>query len=142
MTRDDKIEQLMGAFLNLKRSMTRRLVDSDACAATPVQTEILILISKGEARISDIANVIQASNSAVTQQVNQLVEGGFVNKTESVLDKREQLLKLTVAGKHVIEIKLQLMRERVERLVENLTDEELDQFIFLSNKIVEPNSKV
>lgn len=141
MTRDDKIEQLMGAFLNLKRSMMRRMVDADECAATPVQTEILILISKGESRISDIANTIQASNSAVTQQVNQLVDGGFVIKTESTQDKREQLLKLTTAGKHVIDTKLQLMRERVERLVVNLTDDELDHFIYLSNKIVEPNSK-
>ena len=137
ITRQDKIEQLMGAFLNLKRSMTRKLVGSDECAATPVQIEILILVSKGEARISDIASTIQASNSAVTQQVNQLVDSGFVRKQESSQDKREQILTLTHAGKIVIDTKMQLMRKRVEQLVVNLTDDELDQFIYLSNKIVE-----
>lgn len=134
--RQDKIEKLLGTFLNLKRSMMRQLVHADKCAATPVQIEILILVSKAEARISDIANSIQASNSAVTQQVNQLVESGFVRKQESRHDKREQLITLTHAGKIVIDTKMQLMRERVERIVVNLTDDELDQFIYLSNKIV------
>lgn len=127
----------MKAFLQLKRSMNRQMVEADNCAATPVQTEILIRISKGEVRTADIASGMQASPSAVTQHVNQLVEYGFVTKTESPHDKREQILTLTVAGKHVIDTKLQFMRQRVEHLVATLTDEELDQFIRISNKIAD-----
>ncbi len=137
MSRQDKIEALMKAFLQLKRSMNRQMVEADNCAATPVQTEILIRISKGEVRTADIASGMQASPSAVTQHVNQLVEYGFVTKTESPHDKREQILTLTVAGKHVIDTKLQFMRQRVEHLVATLTDEELDQFIRISNKIAD-----
>lgn len=137
MTRQDKIEQLMGSFLHLKRSMNRQLVGSDHCTATPVQIGILLIISKGETRISDIATIIQASTSAVTQQVNQLVDGGFVKKTESEHDKREQILVLTIAGKHVIDMKLKLMRDRVEQLISDLTDEEIDKFVEISNKIAD-----
>lgn len=137
MSRQEKIEALMNAFLQLKRSMNRRLVEADTCAATPVQTEILIRISKGEVRTADIAVAMQASASAVTQHVNQLVDYGFVKKTESLNDKREHILTLTVAGNHVINTKLQFMRERVEHLVSTLTDKELDEFIKISNKIAE-----
>lgn len=137
MDRQDKIEALMRAFLQLKRSMNRELIGTDACIATPVQTEILGMISHGTVRVADIAGVMQASASAVTQHVNQLVQGGFVTKTESTHDKREQILGLTVAGKQVIELKIQFMRNRVKHLVSNLTDEELDEFIKLSNKIAE-----
>ena len=56
MSRQDKIEALMKAFLQLKRSMNRHMVEADNCAATPVQTEILIRISKGEVRTADIAS--------------------------------------------------------------------------------------
>lgn len=137
MSRQEKIDTLMKAFLQLKRSMNRQLVESDACTATPVQTEILIRVSKGEKRLADIAASMHASASAVTQHVNTLVESGFLVKIESLQDKREQVLSLTIAGKHVIDTKLQFMRSRVERLVTTLTDEELDQFIRISNKIAD-----
>jgi len=137
MSRQEKIEALMGAFLQLKRSMNRQLVEADACVATPVQTEILGRISRGEVRTADIAASMQSSASAVTQHINQLVESGFVKKTESPHDKREQILSLTVAGSHVIETKLHFMRDRVTHLVATLSDEELDQFIRISNKIAE-----
>jgi len=135
MSRQEKVEALMSAFLQLKRSMNRQLVEADTCAATPVQTEILVRISKGEQRTADIALSMQASASAVTQHVNQLVDFGFVKKTESPTDKREHILSLTVAGTHVINTKLQFMRKRVEHLVSTLTDKELDEFIKISNKI-------
>lgn len=135
MNRETKITALMDAFLQLKRSMNRQLIETDACTATPVQTEILALIEKGEKRASDIAHAMGASASAVTQHINLLVEHGFVKKTESTTDKRELLLSLTVAGSHVIKTKRQLMRLRAESLVAVLTDEELDQFIQISNKI-------
>jgi DNA-binding MarR family transcriptional regulator len=137
MSRQEKIESLMNAFLQLKRSMNRQLVETDACPATPVQTEILVRVSKGEVRTADIAIAMHASASAVTQHVNQLVEAGFVKKTESAQDKREQILSLTVSGKHVIDTKLKFMRSRVELLVATLTDQELDQFISISNKIAD-----
>lgn len=137
--REAKITMLMDAFLQLKRSMNRHLIESDACTATPVQTEILSRIARGEDRASDIAAAMGASASAVTQHINQLVEHGFVKKTESPNDKRELVLHLTTAGRHVIETKQQLMRARIERVVAALTDEELDQFIAIANKIAHAN---
>jgi DNA-binding MarR family transcriptional regulator len=133
----EKVDVLMAAFLQLKRSMTRQMIGNDACSATPVQTEILEHISHGAERVADIAAIMQASSSAVTQHINQLVRAGFVTKTESAQDKREQLLRLTIAGRHVIEMKKQLMRSRVEQLVSELTEEELEIFINISNKIAE-----
>jgi DNA-binding MarR family transcriptional regulator len=137
MSRQEKIEALMEAFLQLKRSMNKQLVEADTCVATPVQTEILVRVSRGEKRIADIAIAMQSSASAVTQHANQLVDAGFLKKTESAHDKREHVLGLTIAGKHVIETKLQFMRSRVEHLVATLSDKELDEFIKISNKIAD-----
>lgn len=125
----------MKAFLQLKRSMNRQLVESDANAVTPVQTEIMIRVQRGETRIADIAVAMQASASAVTQHVNNLVQAGFVTKLSSPEDKREYVLSLTAKGATIIDEKMRSMRKRVEQLVANLTDAELDEFIKLSNKI-------
>lgn len=141
MSREEKITALMDAFMQLKRSMNRQLIEVDACAATPVQTEILARIARGENKAGDIAAAMGASASAVTQHVNQLVDHGFVNKKESLADKRELILHLTVAGKHVIEMKQRLMLGRVENIVGALTDDELDQFIAISNKIAQHQQK-
>ena len=139
MSREEKITELMKAFLQLKRSMNRQLIENDECTATPVQTEILARIANGESRAADIAENMGASASAVTQHIHQLVEHGFVRKNESQRDKREQILELTTAGKHVIETKQQLMRYRVEKLVAVLSEDELDQFIAISHKIAQTN---
>jgi DNA-binding MarR family transcriptional regulator len=137
MSRAEKIEQLMKAFFQLKRSMNRQLEEVDSCSATPVQTEIMARIKKGISRTADIAELMQASASAVTQHVNQLVESGYVTKTESTHDRRELILSLTPAGKTVIDKKMEFMRKRVENIVSTLTDDELDEFIRLSTKIAE-----
>jgi DNA-binding MarR family transcriptional regulator len=137
MSRAEKIEQLMKAFFQLKRSMNRQLEEVDSCSATPVQTEIMARIKKGVSRTADIAELMQASASAVTQHVNQLVESGYVTKTESTHDRRELILSLTPAGKTVIDKKMEFMRKRVENIVSTLTDDELDEFIRLSTKIAE-----
>lgn len=141
MSREEKIAALMTAFLQLKRSMNRQLIEGDTCSATPVQTEILMRIARGADRASDVAAGMGATASAVTQHVNQLVEHGFVKKAESLHDKREIILSLTTAGRHVIDTKQRLMRARVEQLVAALTDTELDQFIAISNKIVQHQQK-
>jgi len=82
---------------------------------------------------------MHATPSAITQHLNALVDQGFVKKTDSVADKRQTRLSLTTAGTHVIEVKQQFMRKRIEQLVETLTDEELDQFIAISKKIATNN---
>lgn len=138
MGRQKKIDALMKAFLQLKRSMNKQMVEADTCTATPVQTEILAIISgKNSLRAADIAKSMNTSPSAITQHINQLTESGFVKKYESEDDKRQTLLSLTVAGMHVIKTKQELMRTRVERLVDSLSNAEIDEFIKISKKIAE-----
>jgi len=139
MSRQEKIAALMEAFMQMKRSMTRHMVESDTCPATPVQVEILIRIARGETKAANLAAEMHATPSAITQHLNALVDQGFVKKTDSVADKRQTRLSLTTAGTHVIEVKQQFMRKRIEQLVETLTDEELDQFIAISKKIATNN---
>ena len=138
MSRQQKIDALMKAFLQLKRSMNKQMVEADKCTATPVQTEILsIIASRHTIKAVDLAKKLNTSASVITQHVNQLEESGFIKKTESSEDKRQTIISLTSAGKHVIDIKQQLMRNRVEGLVDSLTNDELDEFVKLSKKIAE-----
>lgn len=137
MNRQDKIQAMMDVFLQMKRSVHRQLMAADACSATPVQTEILALVSGGTDRVADIAQAIQATPSAVTQQVNQLVETGLIAKTDSAADRRQQHLSVTTVGHNVLATKRRLMHARLEHIVDVLTDEELDQFIAISKKIAQ-----
>ncbi len=139
MSRQEKIAALMEAFMQMKRSMHRHMVEADASPITPAQVEILIRIARGETKAANLATEMHATPSAITQHINALEEHGFVKKTGSKNDKRQTDLSLSVAGKHVIELKQQLMQQRISELVEVLTDEELDQFIAISRKIANNN---
>ena len=135
MSRQEKIAELIDAFMQMKRSVHRHMVDGDASPITPAHFEILIRIARGETKAANLATELHATPSAITQHINALEEQGFVKKTSSKNDKRQTDLSLSVAGKHVIELKQQLMQQRITQLVEVLTDEELDQFIAISRKI-------
>lgn len=135
MSRQVKITELIDAFMQMKRSVHRHMVDGDASPITPAHFEILIRIARGETKAANLALELHATPSAITQHINALEEQGFVKKTVSATDKRQTDLTLSVAGKHVIELKQQLMQQRITQLVEVLTDEELDQFIAISRKI-------
>ena len=135
MSRQEKIAELIDAFMQMKRSVHRHMVDGDASPITPAHFEILIRIARGETKAANLALELHATPSAITQHINALEEQGFVKKTVSATDKRQTDLTLSVVGKHVIELKQQLMQQRITQLVEVLTDEELDQFIAISRKI-------
>lgn len=137
MNRDQKIADLTNMFIELKRSMHKRLEDGPyRWSVTPAQAEILIRIARGETRTADLATAMYASPSAVTQHINQLAEAGLVHKTVSPYDRREVVLSLTPTAKRVIQSRQKLLRQRVEKIVGILDDQELEQLVTIINKII------
>ncbi|MEA1960765.1 MAG: MarR family transcriptional regulator [Bacillota bacterium] len=91
--------------------------------------------------ISALAKVLLVSKPTVTNTVNNLVEAGYVNKIQSLEDRRVYFVKATKKGMKIIAAHVELQREFVKELIEPLTSAEVTQMITLFEKIVRQHNK-
>lgn len=89
-----------------------------------------------EPTISAVAERLGFSKPSVTAGINKLVRLGFVNKTQSILDKRAWHVHLTESGERLVEAKYQALQAYGQALNAALSPEEARQFEALLQKIV------
>jgi DNA-binding MarR family transcriptional regulator len=93
-------------FLSLLRTQKLLLVsrghlpraDADV---DPTAYPVLFTLTRGPARISEIAPLVQADLSTVSRQVSALAGLGLVTKATDPVDGRAQLIALTAPGRAV-----------------------------------------
>src|SRR6185503_6760357 len=61
------------------------------------------LLHKGPQTITEIQNRVQLASGSMTAAVDRLEEKGFIRRTSAPGDRRAKLLKLTPAGKRIVE---------------------------------------
>lgn len=133
MTTQEKIERLLQSMAENRRVMAKHFhTDSKI---TKAQYEILWQINCGARRVVDMANTLETSTSAVTQQVQQLVEDGYVQRQTSSTDRREAVLSLTGSGQKIVEEFHNNLKAWAEGIASALSDEELSQYIDINTKI-------
>ena len=101
---DEMKEQLMNAMFNLVLAINK---EADRCGKEcggfneKEQIILLYLGKNDDAKMSDLAGVIDAPMSTVTSIVNKLVENDYLNRTHSVDDRRIINVSLTTKGKNI-----------------------------------------
>ncbi len=136
MDKDVKIEELLSTFRQFKRHMHRQMathIDADISGA---QAEILIVIGRGMDRLRDVAEALDITPSAATQQLKLLQLSHLVESVESPEDRRENLLSLTRKGRIFLRHYRSMVKQHVRHSVHRLTDEEIEQFILIMNKMM------
>ena len=135
MTKQARIEQLLQCFAENRRLMARQIqIDN---SVTKAQYEIMWQIHAGIHRVVDVAAQMQTSTSAVTQLVQQLVEGGYVERQSSSTDRREVVLSLTKSGQECLDKMHTSLRKWAAGIANALSEQELDQYIAINNKIAD-----
>lgn len=86
--------------------------------------------------ISEVAHKLDVAKPTVTNTVNSLVAGGYVDKVLSSDDKRIHFIKVTSKGKKIVQAHDQVHRSLAKELIEPLTPEEISQLISISEKIL------
>jgi DNA-binding MarR family transcriptional regulator len=99
---------------------------------------------KGSCTVTDIANHLGITLSAVTSLVDKLCILGLVIRIRSEMDRRVVFMKLTEEGVRVLEEVDEKRNEIFEKAFSNLSIEEINNFFSVIDKVTENilNSKV
>lgn len=85
--------------------------------------------------MSSIAKDLTITVGTLTIAINHLVKKGFVERVRSSKDRRVVLVSLTRKGKAAFRHHMAFHNEMVERILENLDDDELDVLVRSLQKI-------
>ena len=81
---------------------------------------LLMIKSAGEVRVTELCDLLQLQQTAVTQLVRRTEEAGLVERRNDVDDGRVSLLRLTPAGETLLKQVLAALRAESEGLAEAL----------------------
>lgn len=128
MSRASKIEELDRVFVEMARFfISHWLVEEEEIS--PKQFILLrVLHEKGRSTVSDLANILKQSNSATTIALNRLVKSGYIDRIRDEQDRRVVWVTLSEKAIPLIEGLLNRRRALMRKLMENLSNDELDQF--------------
>ena len=92
---------------------------------TMAQMKVLMLLSVGEARMSDVAHQLGVSQSTLSSLVDKLVDGGLVQRRTDERDRRSVLVSLSPAGIELLDTFQELGVHHLRELLEQLEANEL-----------------
>lgn len=88
---------------------------------------LLVLQSSGASRMSDIASILDVALPTATGIVDKLVKKELVTREADPQDRRLVICRLSDAGQDLINRLWTFGQFQMERLLEGLTDEELEK---------------
>ncbi len=141
MSRENKIDELFSVFLHFRRHMHRKVVMQAHTNITVAQSELLFAIAKGATRLSEIAKAQNITPSAATQQLKLLAAADLVYSVESPDDRRQNILSLTEKGQKLLVQQRHIMKEYTREYLSRLSDTEIDDFILIMKKMIQPEIK-
>lgn len=137
MNRKKTIEEIFESFGHVKRSFSEKGHEhTKIMPVTFTQAHVLHLVKKNTGSgIKEIANCLGITSSATTQLVDGLVKKGYLKRTDSLSDRRALKLELTKKAKdHFVFLRSHILK-RVSFLFSSLSDQELQTFLKLCQKI-------
>ncbi len=135
MSRASKIEELDRVFVEMARFFISHWLEEEE-QISPKQFILLrVLHQKGRSTVSELATILKQSNSATTIALNRLVKAGYVDRVRDEEDRRVVWVNLSQKGLPLLEDLLCQRRALIGKLMENLSDDELEQFTHFLRKM-------
>jgi DNA-binding MarR family transcriptional regulator len=91
----------------------------------------------GEAKISDMSDLMLVSIPTASRMINTVSEMGLVVKKKISGDKRSTYLELTAEGDRVVDELRRRQLETIARILENISQDELEVFIKVTEKMAD-----
>lgn len=105
---------------------------------TPSQGFVLRFVAENNsANVKAITQVLHITSSAATQLVDGLVDNGYLVRRGNPDDRRVIALLLTEKAKKLFKEFQKQGFQKMTKLFNALTDEELSQYAFLNKKLIE-----
>ncbi|MGJ8681727.1 MarR family winged helix-turn-helix transcriptional regulator [Paraglaciecola sp.] len=103
---------------------------------SPMHFKSLKVITKvPECTGQKLAERMGRDKAQINRLLKELVTSGLITKTENKKDKRSQLLELTTGGLEIMAGYKKVETEVFDSLIQDITPQELKQFIYLSEKL-------
>ncbi|MBU0537875.1 MAG: MarR family transcriptional regulator [Gammaproteobacteria bacterium] len=83
-----------------------------------------------------IAQRMQRDKAQITRVLNELLQDGFISKSDNPEDRRSQLLHLTKAGEKIVAQLDTIEQQTSSAMTANLSDEEMTLFIRIANTMI------
>ncbi len=141
--REQLVQEFFANFAVLKRQSTLSFGQAAGKVGLSLsQSEVLFVIKKNQPINSkELADLMQLSPGAVTQLVENLVQAGYLERTNDEKDRRVQLLSLSKDGLNkVIELK-EYVHQQASEMANVLSDQELESMFNLQGKLIAYYSK-
>ncbi|MEV8513546.1 MarR family transcriptional regulator [Dactylosporangium sp. NPDC051484] len=111
------VQALMRASRAFVGLTARALAAVEGEVTLPQFRALVVLATRGPQRSVDIADELQVNPSTGTRMLDRLVRKGLVRRTRSAEDRRVVRIRLTQAGRHVVELVMARRRAELERIV-------------------------
>lgn len=132
---DTKINEILELTLQLKRYHMHSHPQTDGVSM--LQLEILKYVKTNKKlTMGDVASYLKISMSSSTQLIERLVGGKYIKRIHDIDDRRIVMLEITDEGIVELERSLSEMKDRMRKMYATLTQNELDEYIKISRKII------
>jgi len=130
----DKLDEMLPLFI---RRLHQELADSMDKGVTANQFFVMKMIGdRGQMTVSEVADGLSVSLSAVTSLVDRLHRAGMVQRRRSEDDRRVVWLELTEKGENVVATCQESRMRIIQRYLGQLEDKELAFMIKIYEKII------
>lgn len=134
----DKCDKMMKIAMEIHKKLITVLLKDIELSLSKSQVYLLAYIrDRGECTVTDIANHLEITLSAVTSLVDKLCTAGLVTRLRSVEDRRVVYMELTTEGKKILE-QIEANKNRLsEKIFSNIDTEEINNFFGTIEKITQ-----
>lgn len=138
MELEGKLDSVMRAMSDTHKKLSAIILQGIEPSLNQSHVFILIYIRcKGGCTVTEIANHLDITLSAVTSLVDKLCTTGLVVRIRSDKDRRVVFMKLTDRGEEVLDSIYKNKKKLFKIIVSNLTAEEIDNFFSTIEKMTE-----
>jgi DNA-binding MarR family transcriptional regulator len=132
----EKCEKIMKVALDIHKKLFAVMLKDVEPSLSKSHVYILADISlRGECTVTDIANHLEITLSAVTSLVDKLCSADLVTRVRSEEDRRVVFLKLTEKGEKVLGIIEKNKNTLMKKVFSDITAEEFNSFFGTIEKI-------
>lgn len=131
--------ELEEVFQEVARTITARFFQCTDQSLTPPQFFMLKRLASGPATVSEVAEYLGVSLSAVTSMADRMVKSNYVIRSRSEEDRRVVWLKLTDAGRKILKESSLKRKEVLHSLLGKLPEEDLTALHDIYTKLLKLN---
>jgi DNA-binding MarR family transcriptional regulator len=128
---------IIGRMMGRMAKVFKRRLSEEEITITLEQLGLLHAISENKEEVAqqDMADLMNKDKSAILRLIDSLEKKRLVVRTNDPQDRRKNVLVVTQQGKSTIAKSLEISKELNEKLVEGISQSDIDTFFSVAERI-------